>query len=109
MASLQVDAAPVEEVKIQAEPTTNVPSNVKETEVHEQDESTETLVPYVEDEETLKINSDEEEEEREMESLVKKDDDYSPVSSVEQPAWAAEFDEEEEDEEEEEDGSIHKF
>lgn len=52
----------MEEVKSQAEQT-NVSSNVKETKVHElEDESTETLVPYDEDEETLEINSDEEEE-----------------------------------------------
>lgn len=64
---VQVDVAPVEEVKSQAKPSraeqTNVSSNVKETKVHElEDESTETLVPYDEDEETLEINSDEEEE-----------------------------------------------
>ncbi|KAL2486266.1 glutamic acid-rich protein-like [Abeliophyllum distichum] len=106
MASLQVDASPVEEVKSQAEPTTNVSSNVKEAEVHEPDESTETLEPYVKDDETKEINSDEEEE-KEMESLVDKEEDYSPFMSIEQPAWAAEFNEEE-DEDEEADEYIYK-
>lgn len=45
---------------------------------------------------------------REMESLVKKEDDYSPFMSVEQPAWAPELNEEE-DENEEEEGIDTKF
>lgn len=43
-----------------------------------------------------------------MESLVKKEDDYSPFMSVEQPAWAPELNEEE-DENEEEEGIDTKF
>ncbi|XP_022893259.1 glutamic acid-rich protein-like isoform X1 [Olea europaea var. sylvestris] len=106
--SLHVDAAPVEEVKSQAEPETNVSSNVKEPEVHELDESTKTVDPYVEEhKETLEIDSADEEEEKEMGSLVNKEEEFSPFTSVEPPAWPAEFDEEEE-EDEEEDEYIYK-
>ncbi|CAI9759102.1 unnamed protein product [Fraxinus pennsylvanica] len=111
MASLQVDAAPVEEVKSQAEPETNLSSNVKEPEVHKLDESTKTVdpcpCPHVENKETLEIDSDEEEEEKEMEPLANKEEDFSPFTSVEQPAWPAEFNQEE-DEDEEEDEYIYK-